>query len=293
MIAAADRPEPQFLLTIDLEDWYQTFGDLFGDSSAVRPDAMERQLGRILELLDRQRVRATFFVLGKSFESCPHFVKRVAAAGHELATHGWGHEPLPKIGLEGFRKDLRRSMDWLADQSGRPVLGYRAPIFSVRAPELERFYDICFEEGLRYDSSVFPFRGRRYGIASAARTPQVVRDADGRKLVEMPLATVNWAGRRWPVAGGVQWRLLPRPVLTSAFARMSAEGIPGTTYFHPYEFDPCWLNFARAAGWSLGSVRRWFFQSVRRHTLYGKVERVLGQFRFGAVEDFLRRRGLL
>lgn len=289
----SDSTQPQFLLTIDLEDWYQTFGDLFGGSSDVRPDVMERQLDRIMDLLDRHRLRATFFVLGKSFEKHPHFVKRVADAGHEIATHGWGHEPLPKIGLEGFRKDLRRSMNWLTDLTGRPVLGYRAPIFSVREQELELFYDICFEEGLRYDSSVFPFPGRRYGIPSASREPRVVRNSAGRRLVEMPLATVNWAGRRWPVAGGVQWRLLPRVALSGAFRRLAAEGVPGTTYFHPYEFDPRWLNFAQAAGWSFGSVKRWFFQSVLRFTLYRKVDRLAGQFRFGAVEDYLRGAGLL
>lgn len=292
-MTAAAPTSPQLLLTIDLEDWYQTFGDLFRSDACVRPDVMERQLARVLDLFDRHHARATFFVLGKSFEHHPEFVKRVAAAGHEIATHGWGHEPLPKIGLDGFRRELRRSMAWLSDLTGRAVLGYRAPIFSVSEAELERFYDICFEEGLRYDSSVFPFRGRRYGIPGAPRRPTVVRDVGGRKLVEMPLATVDWRKRRWPVAGGVQWRLLPLVMLRGALRRLAAEGVPATTYFHPYEFDPRWLNFVQAGGWSLGSVKRWTAQSVLRFTLHRKVDRCLGSFRSGAIEDYLREHGLV
>lgn len=284
---------PDNLLTVDLEDWYPLSGELLAGASQSQGGILERQLDRLLELLARRNCRATFFCLGKSLVDHPHLVQRVAQAGHEIGTHGWGHRLIWQIGLDAFREDLRRSIGWLTDLTDCPVYGHRAPAFSVRLEQLEGFYEVCLDCGLMYDSSVFPFRGRRYGIADAPRSPHVVRQDGDRKLVEMPLATVNWVGRCWAVAGGGWWRLLPGGVICAAVARLDREGVPFTTYIHPCEFDSQRLDAARTAGRSF-RVAMWNLrQNLGRPSLYGKLGRLLSAFRFGAIEDYLRGAGYL
>jgi hypothetical protein len=161
----------------------------------------------------------------------------------------------------------------------------------VTAEQLEGFYDVCFEAGLTYDSSVFPFAGKRYGISGAPRRPHVVREADGRKLLEIPLATIERGGRRRPVSGGGWWRLMPVRAISAAISAVNREQIPFTTYIHPYELDPRLLNAVRAAGPSLRSVMWTVRQNVRRGSMYGKLSKILAMHRFGAVEDYLRDTG--
>ncbi len=295
-MAAEASPPPDNVLTVDLEDWYQLCGEQLAGTRRPRGDTtdrLERQLDRLLGLLAGPGVRATFFCLGKSLVDAPQLVRRVAEAGHEIATHGWEHQLISRAGLDAFREDLRRSIGWLTDLTGQEVKGYRAPVFSVTPEQLEGFYDLCFEAGLAYDSSVFPFRGRRYGIPDAARGPHVVRRDGDRRLVELPLATVDWLGRRWAVAGGGWWRLLPGWVIRRAVRRVNRDGLPFTTYLHPYEFDDRRLVAAEAAGPSTRATRWTLQQNLGRATIYGKLASVLSAFRFGAAEDYLRGAGLL
>ena len=286
-------PPPTNVLTLDVEDWYHLSGEQLRGRGVPRTEIVARQLDRVLELLGRHDTRATFFCLGGSLESRPDLVRRIAEAGHEVASHGWGHQPIRTIGLDAFRKDLRRSLDWLQDILGRPVRGYRAPAFSVPPEQLEQFYDICFEEGLSYDSSVFPIRGRRYGIPDGPRQPSVVREDGTRRLVELPLSTMSWLGRRWPVAGGGYWRLLPGRMIRAAVSRLNQDGLIMVTYLHPYEFDPHRLAATSAAGWSVRALRHGFKQNLRRKTMYRKLDMLLTHCRFGTVEDYLRGAGHL
>lgn len=290
----SSQPGPtQNILTVDLEDWYQLCGEILNGTGRRRPDKLEDQTGRLLDLLATHNCRATFFCLGKSLVKNPGLVRRIAAAGHEIASHGWNHEPIYRIGLRALRSDLQRSIAWLSDLTGREILGYRAPAFSVASRQLEGFYDVCFESGLTYDSSVFPIRGRRYGIPGAARCPHIVRRDGDRKLVELPLGTVTWGGRTWPVAGGGWWRLLPAPIIHASITRCNREGLPTMTYFHPYEFDPGRLSTVLAAGWSLRSVLWYFRQETGRASVYRKLDRMLSTHRFYAVEDYLRDQNYL
>ncbi len=279
------------LLTFDLEDWYQLSGERLGAPGEPQPARLERQLGRLLELLTRHGVHATFFCLGRSLVASPHLVRRVMEAGHEISTHGWGHGLIHQIGLEAFREDLKRAIAWLSDLTGRAILGYRAPAFSVSAEQLEGFYDICVECGLRYDSSVFPFRGGRYGIEGAPRRPHVVRDTAGHTLTEFPLATVEWFGRRWAIAGGGWWRMMPAAVIRAAVAKVNHEGLPFTTYFHPYEFDSERLDAFVASSPSLAALKWGIKQNLGRSSVYEKLDRVLTEFPFGSVEEFLHGSG--
>jgi polysaccharide deacetylase family protein (PEP-CTERM system associated) len=278
------------LLTIDVEDWYQLSAQLLGGQETSRPAALERQLDRVLDLLAEAGCRATFFCLGKSLVAVPHLVKKLVNAGHEIASHGWGHQPVFKIGLSGFRRDLCRSMAWLSDITGQPVRGYRAPAFSVREDQLESFHDICFEVGLEYDSSVFPIRGRRYGIPEASPVPHVVRQDGVRRLVEFPLATVHCFGRRHPIAGGGWWRVLPRCFIRAALARYDKTGGIAMTYFHPHEFDTRPLDAKTVVNRSWQVISWNLRQNLGRSSVYGKLKAMLTEFRFGAVEDYLRDR---
>jgi polysaccharide deacetylase family protein (PEP-CTERM system associated) len=276
------------ILTFDVEDWYHLSGQQMRGAGTLRPEILARQLDEVLGLLAHYECRATFFCLGSSLVDAPHLVHRIAAAGHEIGSHGWAHQPLARIGLTAFRADLQRSVAWLEDLLGRAVLGFRAPAFSVTAAQLDAFYDVCCEAGLRYDSSVFPIRGRRYGIPGALREPHVVRTHGTRPLVEVPLATLTWLGRTWPVAGGGYWRVLPASVIRAAVQRLNRAGRPMVTYLHPYEFDPCYLSGAVAAGRSLRSLAHTLKQNLNRRTVRRKLAWILAAHRFGAVEDYLR-----
>lgn len=281
------------VLTFDLEDWYQLTGKQLRGHGVARPDILARQLDRVIELLDRHDSQATFFCLGCSLESEPQLVRRIADAGHEVASHGWSHKPIHRIGLTAFREDLHRSLDWLQNLLGHPVAGYRAPAFSVPPDWLEEYYDVCFAAGLSYDSSVFPIKGRRYGIPDGPLQPAIVREDGQRRLVELPLATVEWLGRRWPVAGGGYWRLLPGWAIRSAVARINRQGCVMVTYLHPYEFDSARLGASAAAGRSASVLLHGIKQNLRRGSIYGKLDALLTHSRFGTVEDYLRDTGYL
>jgi len=281
------------ILTFDVEDWYQLTGLQLRGHGVARPDILARQLDRVIDLLGRHGSRATFFCLGCSLEHEPQLVRRIADAGHEVASHGWSHEPIHRIGLTAFQEDLHRALGWLQDVLGHPVAGYRAPAFSVPPDRLDEYYDICFAAGLSYDSSVFPIKGRRYGIPTGPILPTVVRENGPRRLVELPLATVEWLNKRWPVAGGGYWRLLPGWAIRAVVARINRQGRMMVTYLHPYEFDPHRLEASVAAGRSTSAWLRGIKQNLRRGTIYGKLDALLTYYRFGTVEDYLRDAGPL
>ncbi len=281
------------ILTFDVEDWYQLSGRQIAGTERPRPDALVRQVDRLLELLDRHKTRATFFCLGCSLVNHAQLVRRIALAGHEVGSHGWDHGLLHRIGLDAFRTDLQRSVGWLQDLLGHPVAGYRAPAFSIPPGQLERFYDICLEQGLRYDSSVFPIRGRRYGIPDGPTRPVFVRQSGAGRLAELPLSTLAWRGRRWPVAGGGYWRLLPAWAICRTLASLNRQGQVVVTYLHPYEFDPHRLSATSAAGISVRAIRHGLQQNLRRRSMYAKLDLLLTKFRFMAAEDYLNAAGEL
>lgn len=284
---------PGNLLTIDLEDWYQLVGDRYAGVDRAYPHKVEHQMERLLGLLARHNCRATFFCLGRTIATAPHIAKLVADGGHEIATHGWSHGYIYDLGLERFGEELRRSIGYLQELTGKPVRGHRAPSFSVRREQLEGFYDTCFDAGLLYDSSVFPYARRRCDWSDAVRYGEIVRQVGDRKLIELPLATIEFAGRRFPVAGGGWWRVLPTAVLDFAVRRLEREGLPFVTYFHPYEFDTQPLSAVSVAGRTLRAFRHELSQNLGRSTMFGKLEKMLARHRFIAVEDYLRDAGHL
>jgi polysaccharide deacetylase family protein (PEP-CTERM system associated) len=222
-------------LTIDFEDWYQGL-EIPMQRWAGYEDRMELAGRRILEILAAAEARGTFFVLGAVAERHPHLVGEIAAGGHEIATHGHSHELVYKQSPRVFREELRRSIGVLEDLGQQPVLGYRAPFFSITDASLWAL-DVLAEEGIRYDSSIFPVRNPRYGIVGAPRWPHSIETAGGA-VREFPISTWDVRGRRIPIAGGAYFRIWPYRVTKRGFGAINREGRPAVFYLHPWEVDP-------------------------------------------------------
>jgi polysaccharide deacetylase family protein (PEP-CTERM system associated) len=229
-------PEPSgrhpAVITVDVEDWPQSTWDR---SLPISPRAADNTL-RLLERLERLNVRATMFVLGNFTRRFPEVVRAIDAAGHEVACHGSDHAAVTAQSPAEFREDVRSARRLLEDTTSRPVVGYRAPDFSIVRESLWAL-GILAEEGFAYDSSIYPIRGGRYGIEDWPQRPTRLRLQGGGTIVEFPLSTVRWRGRNWPVAGGGYHRLLPGP-LARFFAGHVVRSRPFVFYCHPYEFDP-------------------------------------------------------
>jgi polysaccharide deacetylase family protein (PEP-CTERM system associated) len=223
-------------LTIDVEDYFQV--------SAFEPhvrrsewDAMEcrveRNVERILALLADANVKATFFTLGWIAERYPTLIRRLADAGHELASHGFRHERASAQAPREFLADIGLAKAILEDATGHDVHGYRAPSFSVGASNPWAF-DAIAEAGYRYSSSVYPIRHDHYGMPDAPRFAHEVRPG----LLEIPVATVRVLRKNWPAGGGGYFRLLPYRLSRWSIRQINErDRQPAMFYFHPWELD--------------------------------------------------------
>lgn len=261
-------------LTVDVEDWPQSTLD---HSLPVTNRAV-RSTMRMLDLFDEYGARGTFFVLGLVADRFPALVREIVARGHELGTHGYGHVEVFKLTPAEFETDIRRSLDVLQDAAGVEVVGYRAPDFSVVESSLWAL-PILRDAGLRYDSSIYPIRGTRYGIPTAPRQPYEVVDG----LIELPLATVRLGGRNWPVAGGGYFRLFPYAVTSAALRRIHAEHGVGVVYLHPYEIDATELN---EIGWPV-PLKLQLTQGTSRGRVEAKLRRLLSELTFAPAREVL------
>jgi len=227
-------------MTIDVEDYFHVsvFDGLIPRTMwSTLESRVESNTCRLLEILAEHDVRATFFVLGWVAERHPALVQRIAAAGHEVASHGYGHRLVYDQTPASFRDDVRRAKALLEQTAGVQVHGYRAPSYSIVARSLWAL-DVLIDEGHTYDASIFPIRHDRYGIPVSARHPYVIDRAKGR-LVEAPASTAQICGANLPVAGGGYFRLLPYAWTRWGIDRVNrVEGRPAIFYLHPWEIDP-------------------------------------------------------
>lgn len=224
-------------LTIDVEDYFQV--SAFAphiDRSAWDsiPCRVERNIDRVLELLDRNDSRATFFTLGWLAERFPRIVRDIVANGHEIASHGQAHLRASEQSRADFGDDIRRAKQVLEDVAGVEVRGYRAPSFSIGRGNLWAF-DCIEEAGYSYSSSVYPVQHDHYGMPDAPRFPFRVRE----RLLEIPVTTTRVFGRNLPAGGGGYFRLAPYQVSRWAIGRVNrVDRRPAIFYFHPWEIDP-------------------------------------------------------
>lgn len=240
---------------------------------------IERSVDALLDLLARYDARATFFVLGWVAERHPGMVRRIAGAGHEIASHGWDHRRVVELEPQAFRESVRRTKGTLEDLCSVPVLGFRAPHYSV-VSGTEWALDVLVEEGYVYDSSLFPVRRRGYGYVNGRRDPHVIRRSRGG-LVEFPPMTLKLGGWALPAGGGAYFRFFPYTVFRAALRSCERRKRPGTFYIHPWELDPDQPLLDVPA---LDRVRH--YTGLRR-TL-PRLRRLLAEFRFGAIADTLR-----
>lgn len=201
-----------------------------------QPSRVEASTDILLDLLARHGATGTFFVVGWLADRKPELVRRIAAAGHEVASHSWWHRRVPTLTPDEFREDISRTKARLEDICGQEVRGFRAPSFSI-LPGMEWAFDILLETGHSYDSSVFPIRRPGYGWPGAPTSPyDIVRP--GGTLREYPMTTLDLFGMRIPAAGGGYLRQLPFGVVRHAFRRRQQAGQGGMFYVHPWEVDP-------------------------------------------------------
>lgn len=265
--------------SVDVEEYFQVAA-LEAVVHRAQWSSYESRVARsvdvLLELLERHDALGTFFVLGWVAERDPGLVRRIAAAGHEIASHGWDHRRVSEQDPEAFRSSVRRTRHFLEDLTGATVLGFRAPSFSI-VRGCEWALDVLIEEGYRYDSSLFPIRRPGYGYANGERDLHWIERPGGR-LAEAPPATISLWGMRVPAGGGAYFRLLPYALVRSALREAERRGEPSTFYIHPWELDP-------------GQPRLDVPMATRiRH--YGglagtrsRLERLLTEFRFGPIAD--------
>lgn len=266
-------------LTIDVEDYYQ----VSAFESVVRREEwdryesrVERNTRKLLALLAAASAKATFFVLGWVAERHPGLVRAIQAEGHEIASHGYGHQVLTALTPEQFRDDIRRAKARLEDITGQAVLGYRAPSFTIMRETIWALR-ILVEEGYGYDSSIFPIRHDRYGMPGANPTCHLLSTPAG-PLWEVPPSTVNVAGVRIPVAGGGYLRLYPYPLLRRLLHKVQAGGHPLVMYLHPWEIDPAQ---PRMAGPLLSRLRHY----LNLHKTEGRLIQLLRDFRFAPIRE--------
>jgi polysaccharide deacetylase family protein (PEP-CTERM system associated) len=270
-------------LTIDVEDYFQVSAlapYIPRSTWDTRECRVERNVDRILALLAEHGVHATFFTLGWVAERYPALVRRIVAGGHELASHGHGHERASDLTEPAFTQDVVRAKALLEDIGGRPVLGYRAPSFSIAGGNLWAL-DVLARAGYRYSSSVYPVAHDHYGMPGAPRF--AYRLPNG--LLEVPPTTLKLGGRNLPASGGGWFRFFPYALSRALIRRVNAvDGESAVFYFHPWEIDP---GQPRVPG---TDAKTRFRHYVNLHRTEPRLHALLRDFRWGRMDQvFLDR----
>lgn len=265
-------------LTIDVEDYFQVsaFAPYIKRSEwDTRECRIERNVGRILDMLLERETKATFFTLGWIAERYPSLIRRIVAEGHELASHGYGHERASDLTESTFYEDIRVAKQILEDMCGVEVKGYRAPSFSIGVGNLWAF-DSLVRAGYQYSSSVYPIQHDHYGMPDSPRFAYQVRPG----LLEIPITTLRVLDRNLPSSGGGYFRLLPYAMSRWMLNRVnSGDQQPGIFYFHPWEID---VDQPRIDG--VDSKTR-FRHYVNISRMEGKIQQLLGDFKWGRMDE--------
>ncbi|QZP06963.1 XrtA system polysaccharide deacetylase [Caenibius sp. WL] len=266
-------------LSVDVEDWFQVgaFENVIArDDWAGLADRIERNVMAILDLFDEAGAKATFFTLGWVAERHPALMRRIADAGHELASHGWDHVRVHTMGQTRFGEDIARARKTIEDAAGIGVTGYRAPSFSIdqRTPWA---HEELAQQGYAYSSSVAPIRHDHYGWRDAPRF--AFRPLAGADLIEIPVTTAEFAGRRLAAGGGGFFRVLPYGFSRWAIRQVNRrDERPAVFYFHPWEIDP---DQPRVAGAPLKSRLRHYTNLDR---MADKLRRLVREFAWGRMD---------
>jgi len=274
------------ILSFDVEDWFQAPNlkdRIRRDSWESKELRVKENTRKLLSILDKYDTKATFFILGWVAERVPDLVREIHTRGHEIACHGYDHELIYNLSVDGFRKDIRKSKKILSDLTGEKILGYRASCFSIT----EWAIDVLKEEGFKYDSSFFPSMAHdRYGkLISANKTRSVQEVRSG--FFEVLIPTLDFMGIRVPWGGGAYFRLIPYVFYKRGVRLISGNGGVFVFYLHSWEIDPLQPH--------VHGIR---LQYKIRH--YGglrktedKLKRLLKDFQFDTIKSGLEKLGFL
>jgi len=270
--------------SVDVEDYFH--GAIFlgrispKDFDTFTPRVVENTK-KMLDLLASapQPVKATFFVLGWVAERFPQLVPEIVRQGHEIASHGYGHQLVYTLTEDEFREDVRTTRKMLQDQSGQPVIGYRAPCFSItkQTPWAHR---VLVEEGYTYDSSVFPIYHDVHGSPDAPREIHTIQTEAG-SLVEFPPAVITRFGKNIPTGGGGYFRFFPYFITAGWLREINRQGRPFVFYIHPWEVDPDQPRVRDA------SLKSRFRHYVNLKRTADRLKRLLQDFSFTTVQSIV------
>lgn len=280
----ATGTKPVHCLSFDVEEHFQV--SAFWSEERRRKwdqyeSRVERNTRRLEELLSRHNTKATFFVLGWVAERYPRLVKDLADEGHEIASHGFGHELVSSMNADKFRQDVQKAKQVLEDVIGKKVLGYRAPSFSIDE-KTPWALSILVEEGYRYDSSLYA-RFHRSPFSAPDGTTYLI-ETDAGKILEVPPSTMSLFGFQMPVAGGGYFRLLPYELSRWCLDRLEQRGAQLVVYLHPWELDPAQPRMA-------GPWSSQFRHYLNLEKTQGRLEQLLGDFRFGPIAEVIGASG--
>lgn len=276
-------------VSVDVEDYHNVLARHWLDCEGPPTEAVVRNTHRLLEAFAVRGVRATFFVLGEVAETFPELIRDIAAGGHELGVHGYYHNQVFRLTPEKFRDEVYKSKALIEDIAGVPVDGHRAPAFSI-TPQTSWALDVVAEVGFRFDSSVFPIAGRRYGWPGFRTDIHKITLDSGRTIIEVPLSTISIAGVVLPVCGGGYLRHFPLAITRWAIRRIQRER-PAIVYVHPYDIEVGGKppDISELSADKARRVRRFHRLQVRnRHTVEKKILRLLDQFQFAPIGEVIK-----
>lgn len=275
-------------LSVDVEDWFQVGafeGVIDRGSWESLSDRVERNCDAILQMFADAEVKATFFTLGWVAQRHPALLRRIVEEGHELASHGWDHARVFTMDKAGFAADIERARKVLEDASGTRVTGYRAPSFSIDA-RTPWAYSVLAEQGYSYSSSVAPITHDHYGWRDAPRF--AFRPLPWADLIEIPVTTAHFAGKRLAAGGGGFFRVLPYAFSRWAIRQVNTQDQrPAVFYFHPWEIDPAQ---PRVPGAPLRSKLRHY---TNLDVMAEKLEQLVREFAWGRMDVLALREAQL
>jgi len=277
-------------LTIDVEDYWSIFSRDWLGMDAELSDAVVRNTEWFLETLAKHNVKATFFILGEVAKKFPSLIKKIAKNDHEIGVHGFSHKQIFKSTEEEFHREIADCKKLLEDIVSGSILGHRAPAFSIM-PQTEWALEILAQEGFKYDSSVYPIAGKRYGWPGFSKDICKVDLPSGRSIIEVPMSVVTIFGKNLPAAGGGYIRHFPYAVTRWAIKRIQ-KNKPVIVYMHPYEIETEARTF-RTEHLSNRDKRRVFrlhkMQQRNRNATVGKLIKLLDEFEFTTIAEVISK----
>ncbi len=270
-------------LTVDVEDYYHVRAlepYIHAKAWDYLPTRVVANTMRILEILEKHGVKATFFVLGWVARKIPSLIREIQERGHELASHGYEHKLAYEMTREEFRADVRKSKNLIEDITGTKINGFRATSFSITSKNLWCL-DVLIEEGFSYDSSIFPIYRSDYGISDWHPFPKLISCSSG-EIYELPPSTVSFFKGRLPVAGGAYLRFFPLGFIARGIRKVNTvESKSAVLYIHPWELD---TDQPRIKAHTLAALRH--YGGIGK--LESKLIRLLKEYRFGTAKEVIR-----